>query len=112
MDQISFKASFIDPKCFELHIMSCEKGADRMPVFAIGGAVNSNTPQQNAIGVTIGQYTSNGWDANMKFNAAEGGNSALCSLQMTLLNLTFDDVQMSDGTIDDRDRKLASGSNV
>ena len=84
----------------------------RVPVFVFGGAIHSNSPQQNAVGVTVGQYSSSGWDANMKLNIAEGGLFGIFNDRIGSVNLTFDNVETMDGVLNDQDQKPLFGGNL
>lgn len=77
-----------------------------MPAFVISGMININTPQQNAA-VFIGQNAAGGWDANMKFNTAQGGNFGIMSVQMDLANIMIDNLEFIDGVVFDSDFKLS-----
>lgn len=78
-----------------------------MPAFIFAGAINVSTPQQNAAGVLIGQNAAGGWDANMKFNTSQGGNFGVFSVQITGMNITFDNLELIDGVINDQDIKIS-----
>ncbi|QSO46299.1 hypothetical protein [Alicyclobacillus mengziensis] len=82
-----------------------------MPVFAFGGAINSNSPQQNAVGVTIGQYHSSGWDANMKLNISEGGLYGIFNGQFGSISVTYDNFEVVDAVVNDQDQKPMVGGN-
>lgn len=77
-----------------------------MPAFIWTGAINVNTPQQNAA-VFVGQNAAGGWDANMKFNTAQGGNFGILSLQLNGMNVMFDNLEVIDGPIIDSDFKIS-----
>lgn len=83
-----------------------------MPVLAFIGAINSSTPQQNSNGVVVGQFNSSGWDANMKFNTAQGGNFGVLSVQNTGGNAMNDGQEIIDGVVNDMDVKPAWDANV
>ncbi|QSO46301.1 hypothetical protein [Alicyclobacillus mengziensis] len=83
-----------------------------MPVFASIGVVYSHTPQQNSSGVVVGQFNSSGWDANMKFNTAQGGNFGILSVNMSALNVMLDNFELIDGVINDPDLKPALDVNI
>lgn len=82
-----------------------------MPAFIMAGAINTNTPQQNA-GVWIGQVNFSGFDANMKFNAAQGGNFGVFSTQLSGGQMMFDNFEGIDGVVNDQDFKPAVDGNV
>jgi len=83
-----------------------------VPVLAIIGMINDETPQQNANGVLVGQFNSSGWDANMKFNTAQGGNFGVLSVQFSGGNINFDNLELVDGVINDQDLKPAYSGNL
>ncbi len=56
----------------------------------------------------MGLTTSGGWDANMKFNAAQGGNFGVLSVQLSGGNVTFDNLEFVDGVMNDQDMKTSS----
>lgn len=74
-----------------------------MPSFIISGPIFANNPQQNA-STSLGQTNMNGWDANMKFNAATGATFGFFNVVMTVSTL-FDNLEMIDGAINDSDLK-------
>lgn len=47
-----------------------------MPSIFNIGVINSSAPQQNAMGVYLGELNMTGWDANQKVNSAQGGQSS------------------------------------
>ena len=75
------------------------------------GALNSNTPQQNA-GVFIGQTNNGGWDADMKFQAAKTGNFNMMSVNIAYVNIMNDNMEFIDGAINDQDFKPAVEGNL
>ncbi|KPV43088.1 hypothetical protein [Alicyclobacillus ferrooxydans] len=77
-----------------------------MPAFILSGAITVNTPQQNGA-VFVGQNSVGGWDANMKFNTAHGGNFGVFSVQMSALNVMLDNLEVIDGMINDQDLKIS-----
>jgi hypothetical protein len=68
--------------------------------------INVNTPQQNAA-VFVGQNAAGGWDANMKFNTAQGGNFGIMSLQLDGMNIMLDNMEFIDGIVNDMDIKIS-----
>lgn len=83
-----------------------------MPCLIIaGGGINTNTPQQNA-GVWVGEQNFSGFDANMKFNTALGGNFGVMSVQITGFNIMLDNLEMIDGVIMDQDFKPTISANA
>lgn len=76
------------------------------------GIVNSSTPQQDAIGVCLGEGNITGWDANMKMNTAQGGNFGVFCVQTGVLNSTFDGLEGADGNLADQDIKGQVAANV
>ncbi len=81
-----------------------------MPCFISFGAVNSNTPQQNA-GVFIGEITCGGWDANQKQNLGHGALYGFFNVTTNIWSFTFDNFEMMDGLIADQDYKPSLGTN-
>ncbi|WDL98101.1 hypothetical protein [Alicyclobacillus sp. ALC3] len=80
-----------------------------MPAFImIAGPVSVSTPQQSALGVSIGINSAGNWDANMKFNTAEGGNFGVMSSIMSGFNIMLDNFEVIDGVINTNDVKVAS----
>ena len=82
-----------------------------MPSIIIVGAINSNTPQQNA-GVFVGEFNHAGWDANMKLNQGHGGLYGFFNVIPAQFNLNLDNLEMIDGAINDQDLKPLFGTNV
>lgn len=82
-----------------------------MPSLIILGAINSNTPQQNA-GVFIGEFNYGGWDANMKLNQGHGGLYGSFNVIPAQLNLNIDNMEGIDGAINDQDLEPVFGTNV
>lgn len=83
-----------------------------MPVFSFIGVASVSTPQQNANGISVGQYNFSGWDANMKYNAAYAGNYGVNNFTLGSLNALNDGQEMLDGVINDQDFKPAIDGNV
>lgn len=83
-----------------------------MPNFIWVGVIAVDTPQQNANGVMTGQFNSSGWDANMKFNTAQGGNFGWASINLTAGSMMFDNLELIDGNINDADFKPAVNGNI
>ncbi len=77
-----------------------------MPAFIWIGALASNTPQQNS-GVFIGMNTAGNWDANMKFNTAQGGNFGILSTNLTGGSLMIDNLEFIDGMVNANDMKVS-----
>ncbi len=75
------------------------------------GAVNTNTPQQNA-GVFLGEFNFSGWDANIKLNQAHGGLYGFFNIIPVQYNLNLDNMEIIDGVINDQDIKPLAGSNI
>lgn len=88
------------------------KGLVNVPNLIWIGFIAVDTPQQNANGVNVGQFNSSGWDANMKFNTAQGGNFGTGSIQITGGSLMFDNLEGADGNFNDADFKPAIDTNV
>ncbi|QSO46300.1 hypothetical protein [Alicyclobacillus mengziensis] len=83
-----------------------------MPNFIWIGFVAVDTPQQNSNGVNVGQFNSSGWDADMKFNTAQGGNFGTFSTNITAGSLMLDNLEVADGNINDADFKPAIDTNI
>lgn len=81
-----------------------------MPCFITFGAVNSNTPQQNA-GVFIGEINCGGWDANQKQNLGHGALYGFFNVTTNIWSAAFDGNEWLDGLILDQDFKPLIGSN-
>ncbi|MCF8565145.1 hypothetical protein LLE49_10505 [Alicyclobacillus tolerans] len=83
-----------------------------MPSLIIaGGGIITNTPQQNS-GVYVGEQNFSGFDANMKFNTAQGGNFGIMSVQVDGFNIMLDNLEMIDGVINDQDLKPTLSANA
>lgn len=76
------------------------------------GQINSSTPQQAAMGVYLGELNMTGWDANMKFNTAQGGIFGVLCVQTGIINNMFDGLEGADGNIADQDMKAQVAGNV
>lgn len=83
-----------------------------MPTVVTVGAVNVSTPQQNAIGTSMGQLNMTGWDANMKMSLGQGGIFGILCFNSGVINNTFDGLEGSDGNMFDQDMKAQIGGNV
>lgn len=82
-----------------------------MPCLIFSGiGITTNTPQQNS-GVWVGEQNFSGFDANMKFNTAQGGNFGIMSIQMDFMNVMLDNMEMIDGVVNDMDVKPTLGVN-
>ncbi|GGJ10613.1 hypothetical protein GCM10010885_19770 [Alicyclobacillus cellulosilyticus] len=82
-----------------------------MPSIIICGALNSNTPQQNA-GAFFGEFNFGGWDANIKLNQGHGGLYGFFNLIPAQLNVNLDNLELIDGAILDQDLKAEQSANI
>lgn len=82
-----------------------------MPTFISFGAINSNSPQQNA-GVFIGEINCGGWDANQKQNQGHGALYGFYNVIVNQICVTYDNFELLDGVINDQDFKPITASNV
>lgn len=82
-----------------------------MPFILLCGALNSNTPQQNA-GAFVGEFNFGGWDANIKLNQGHGGLYGFYNLIPAHLNINLDNMEGIDGAILDQDMKPIQSGNV
>ncbi|MCL6600498.1 MAG: hypothetical protein K6T81_17455 [Alicyclobacillus macrosporangiidus] len=82
-----------------------------MPSVILCGALNVNTPQQNA-GTFAGEFNLGGWDANMKFNQGGAGTFGFFNLMPAQLNVNLDNLEGFDGLILDQDLKPTLGGNA
>ncbi|WDL96856.1 hypothetical protein [Alicyclobacillus sp. ALC3] len=78
-----------------------------MPAFILTGPISVSTPQQNAFGVSLGFNNQNNNDANMKFNAAQGGNFGIMSVNISAGEVMFDNLEYIDGVVNTNDVKNA-----
>jgi hypothetical protein len=82
-----------------------------MPSIITIGALNVNTPQQNAA-VIVGDTVMTGWDANQKFNAGHGGFFGWLNYSISTISITNDNFEFADGNINDADAKPYCGINT
>lgn len=82
-----------------------------MPSFIAIGAINQNTPQQNA-GLFIGEGNIGGWDANMKLSQGHGGTYGFFNAFPMQLNILLDNFEAVDGAINDPDVKVSAVVNA
>lgn len=82
-----------------------------MPSLIAIGAINQNTPQQNA-GLFIGEGNIGGWDANMKLSQGHGGTFGFFNGFPLQVNILFDDFEAVDGAINDTDIKSSIATNA
>ena len=75
------------------------------------GAVNQNTPQENA-GTFIGEGNLGGWDANMKINQGHGGYYGFFNITPAWVNMNIDNMELVDGMVNDQDFKPLMGLDV
>ncbi len=78
-----------------------------MPAFIFTGPIFVDTPQQNSIGITQGMNSQSNYDANMKFNTAQGGNFGFMSINITAGSLMIDNLEALDGNINEQDIKAS-----
>lgn len=81
------------------------KGADDLPAWILTGPIFVDTPQQNSVGVALGFNSQSNWDANMKFNTAQGGNFGTWSVNITGGSAMFDNFEGIDGVVNTNDIK-------
>ncbi|MGD8399461.1 MAG: spore germination protein [Bacillota bacterium] len=81
-----------------------------MPAVITIGALNVNTPQQNAA-VFVGDTVITGCDANQKYNAGQGGFFGWLNASLSSLNINNDNFEFADGNINDQDAKPFCGVN-
>lgn len=82
-----------------------------MPSVILVGALNSNTPQENA-GAFFGEFNFSGWDANMKISQGHGGTFGSFNWFPLNVNVAFDNFEMIDGAMIDNDLKPMAGVNL
>lgn len=82
-----------------------------MAAIIVIGALNTNSPQQNA-GAFIGEYNFAGWDANMKLGQGHGGTFGFFNWYPLQFNLNFDNFEGIDGAMNDADLKPMAGTNL
>ncbi|MCF8567596.1 hypothetical protein LLE49_23015 [Alicyclobacillus tolerans] len=82
-----------------------------MPSLIVFGAINQNTPQQNA-GLFIGEGNIGGWDANMKLAQGHGGTFGFFNAYPVQVNIHFDNFQLVDGVMNDNDVKSSVVGNA
>ncbi|QSO48626.1 hypothetical protein [Alicyclobacillus mengziensis] len=82
-----------------------------MPCLIVIGAVNQNTPQENA-GTFIGEGNLGGWDANMKINQGHGGYYGFFNFTPAWVNMNIDNMELVDGMVNDQDFKPLMGLDV
>jgi hypothetical protein len=82
-----------------------------MPSLITIGALNVNTPQQNAA-VFVGDTVITGWDANQKFNTGHGGFFGWLNTTVSSISLNSDNLEFADGNIFDQDAKPYCGVNT
>jgi hypothetical protein len=75
-----------------------------MPSLINLGALNVNTPQQNA-SVIVGESIITGMDANMKFNAGRSGQYGFFCTYVGNFSKNIDSLEIADGNINDQDVK-------
>lgn len=76
-----------------------------MPAFILTGPIFVDTPQQNSNGVNMGFSSLANYDANMKFNTAQGGNFGFMSVNITGGSVMNDNMEMFDGNLNEQDIK-------
>ncbi|MCL6454721.1 MAG: hypothetical protein K6T78_14035 [Alicyclobacillus sp.] len=82
-----------------------------MPCIILGGALNTNTEQQNSAHC-VGLWNLGGWDANQKLNYAKGGTYGICNFVSHYVNVISDVAEVMDGVIFDSDVKPLVAFNV
>ncbi|MDQ0188819.1 hypothetical protein JI721_12530 [Alicyclobacillus cycloheptanicus] len=82
-----------------------------MPSVILVGALQCNTPQQNA-GAFIGEWNFAGWDANRKMSQTHGGTFGFFNWLPMQYNVNWDSFEYIDGAINDADAKPIIGANV
>jgi hypothetical protein len=82
-----------------------------VPFILLCGALNSNTPQQNA-GAFVGEFNFGGWDANIKLNQGHGGLYGFFNFIPAQLNINLDNMEGIDGVILDQDTKPIQSGNL
>lgn len=76
-----------------------------MPAYILTGPITVDTPQQNSFGVVMGLNNQSNYDANMKFNTAQGGNFGFYSANITAGSMMFDNMEVIDGIVNTNDIK-------
>ncbi|MFB5188876.1 hypothetical protein [Alicyclobacillus fastidiosus] len=75
------------------------------------GAININSPQQNA-GVFVGEVNCGGWDANEKVNQGHGALFGFFNVILNQQTYVTDSFEMIDGMINDQDFKPIASMNI